>query len=67
MALKAGAEVIKAENVISTDIDNYNAIGFSSGVYRDILHESLSETINKLPDQNDKNASYKVKLLKRYI
>ena len=56
IALKVGAEAIKAEDVNPVDINDYDILGFGSGVYHGRLHSELSEIIDKLSFQNDKKS-----------
>ena len=56
MALKSGADIIKAKDINSIDIKDYDILGFGSGVYNGRLHSELSEIIEKLPYQNDKKS-----------
>jgi len=56
MAIKVGAEIIKAKDVNHIDINNYDILGFGSGVYNGRLHSKLTEIIEKLPHQNNKKS-----------
>jgi len=56
IAVKIGAEVKKANDVSPIDIENYDIIGFGSGVYRGRLHNEISDIIGSLPFQNNKKA-----------
>jgi len=56
MAIKSGADVIKAEDMNPNDVNRYDIIGFGSGVYNGKLHEDLLEIINKLPYQDNKKS-----------
>ena len=54
MAEKIGAEVKKANDVNLTEIDDYDIIGFGSGVYNGRLHSEISNIIDRLPYQNNR-------------
>ena len=56
MATKIATEVKKAKDVTSEIINNYDIVGFGSGVYNGRLHEELSEIIDKLPYQDNKKS-----------
>ena len=56
MATKIEAELIEAKDVNPTDIDNYDIIGFGSGVYNGRLHQDLSGIIDKIPYQDNKKS-----------
>ena len=56
MAIKIDAEFKEAKDVNTEDINNYDILGFGSGVYNGRLHSKLSEIIEKLPYQNDKKS-----------
>ena len=56
MAIKIDAEVKKANDINPEDINNYDIIGFVSGVYNGILHSEISDIINDLPYQEGKKA-----------
>ena len=51
MTEKIGAEVKKANDVNLTEIDNYDIIGFGSGVYRGRFHSEISDTIENFSHQ----------------
>ncbi|MGQ9478992.1 MAG: flavodoxin family protein [Thermoproteota archaeon] len=58
---KAIADVLNADLVKPTEVDNtvisrYGLIGFGSGIYFRKHHKSLFSLIDKLPDQNGKQA-----------
>ncbi len=54
MASKIGAEVKNAKDVNPIEINNYDIIGFGSGVYRGRIHNEISDIIDNLPYQNGK-------------
>jgi flavodoxin len=54
MAEKIGAELKKAKVVNLTEVDNYDIIGFGSGVYHGRLHGEISSIIDSMPYQNNK-------------
>ena len=56
MATKIEAEFKEAKDVSTEDINNYDIIGFGSGVYSGSLHEDLSYIIEKLPYQDNKKS-----------
>ncbi len=56
IAIKVGAEIIKAKDINPIDLDNYDILGFGSGVYHGRLHNELLELIDKLPCQKDKKS-----------
>jgi flavodoxin len=51
MAKKIDAFALKAEDADSKDIDNYNIIGFGSGIYNGRFHKELSEIISNTSHQ----------------
>jgi flavodoxin len=53
-AEKTDSELINISDVNDVDIENYNLIGFGSGVYRESLSPKLFRLIDKL-DLRDKN------------
>ena len=56
MATKIEAELIEAKDVSAEDINNFNIIGFGSGVYSGRLHEDLSKIIDKISYQHNKKS-----------
>jgi flavodoxin len=56
MATKIDTELKEAKEVGTEDINNYDIIGFGSGVYNGSFHKNLSEIINKIPYQDNKKA-----------
>ena len=54
MAEKVGADILKAADVSLNKFEEYDTIGFGSGVYNGKLHKELSEILSKLPQQDDK-------------
>ena len=56
MAEKIEAELKEAKEVSAGDINNYDIIGFGSGVYNGRLHRDISEIIDKIPYQNNKKS-----------
>jgi flavodoxin len=56
MASKIEAEIKSAKDVRPIEINNYEIIGFGSGVYYGRLNSELSDIIDKLPFQKDKNS-----------
>jgi flavodoxin len=56
MASKIGAEVKSARDLNPIEINNYDIIGFGSGVYSGRLHEDLSKIIDKISYQHNKKS-----------
>ncbi|MBM3709672.1 MAG: flavodoxin [Actinobacteria bacterium] len=56
MTAKIGAEIKKAKDVNLTEIDNYDIIGFGSGVYHGRFHSEISDIIENLSYQNNKKS-----------
>ena len=56
MAAKIEAELKEAKDVNTEDINNYDIIGFGSGVYSGRLHEDLSKIIDKISYQHNKKS-----------
>ena len=56
MAVKSGADIIKAGDINPNDVNRYDIIGFGSGVYNGKLHEDILTIINKLPYQDNKKS-----------
>ena len=56
MAEKIEAELKEAKEVSAGDINNYDIIGFGSGVYNGRLYRDISEIIDKIPYQNNKKS-----------
>ena len=54
MAYKIDAEVKNAKDVNPIEINNYDRVGFGSGVYRGRIHNEISDIIDNLPYQNGK-------------
>ena len=54
MAEKINADILKAADVNLNKFEEYDTIGFGSGVYNGKLHKELSEILSKLPQQDDK-------------
>ncbi len=49
------ADVIEANEFDINNFDNYNLIGFGSGIYDDKFHNSIFELVEKLPSLKRKN------------
>ena len=56
MAEKVGADIVKAADVNLNKFEEYDIVGFGSGVYNGKLHKELSEILSKLSQQDDKKA-----------
>lgn len=56
MAEKVGADILKAADVNLNKFEEYDIVGFGSGVYNGKLHKELSEILSKLSQQDDKKA-----------
>ena len=56
IAEKVGANILKAADVNLNKFEEYDIVGFGSGVYNGKLHKELSEILSKLPQQDDKKA-----------
>jgi len=56
MAEKINADILKAADVNSNKFEEYDIVGFGSGVYNGKLHKELSEILSKIPQQDDKKA-----------
>ena len=56
MAAKIGADLEEAKEVRTEDINNYEIIGFGSGVYNGRFHKDLLEIIDNIPHQDNKKA-----------
>ena len=54
MAEKINADILKAADVNLNKFEEYDIVGFGSGVYNGKLHKELSEILSKLPQQDDK-------------
>ncbi|MGZ5548309.1 MAG: flavodoxin family protein [Nitrososphaeraceae archaeon] len=54
MATKIESELKEAKDVNTEDINNYDIIGFGSGVYRGRLHSEISNIIDNLPYKDGK-------------
>jgi flavodoxin len=53
MAGVLGADVAGPEELPYTNLDQYDLVGFSSGVYYGRMHEALFEWLNGLPDASE--------------
>jgi len=56
MAEKINADILKAADVGLNKFEEYDIVGFGSGVYNGRLHKELSEILSKLPKQDYKKA-----------
>ena len=56
MAAKIGADLKEAREVKAEDINNYEIIGFGSGVYNGRFHKDLLEIIDNISHQDNKKA-----------
>ena len=56
MAAKVGADLKEAKEVKAEDINNYEIIGFGSGVYNGRFHKDLLEIIDNISHQDNKKA-----------
>ena len=56
MAAALGATMVKAKDVDAKMLDEYDLIGFGSGIYNQRHHISMFELINRLPVQSHKKA-----------
>jgi len=56
MAEKINADILKAADVNLNKFEEYDIVGFGSGVYNGKLHKELSEILSKLSQQDDKKA-----------
>ena len=56
MATKIEANFKEVKHVNTEDINNYDIIGFGSGVYNGRFHKNLSEIIDKIPHQDNKKS-----------
>jgi len=56
MAAKIGADLEEAKEVRIENINNYEIIGFGSGVYNGRFHKDLLEIIDNIPYQDNKKA-----------
>jgi len=56
MAEKVGTDILKATDVNLNKFEEYDIVGFGSGVYNGKLHKELSEILSKLSQQDDKKA-----------
>lgn len=56
MAAKIGADLKEAREVRAEDINNYEIIGFGSGVYNGRFHKDLLEIIDNISHQDNKKA-----------
>jgi flavodoxin len=56
MAEKINADILKVADVNLNKFEEYDIVGFGSGVYNGKLHKELSEILSKIPQQDDKKA-----------
>ncbi len=56
MAEKINADILKAADVNLNKFEEYDIVGFGSGVYNGKLHKELSEILSKLSKQDGKKA-----------
>jgi flavodoxin len=56
MAAKIDVDLEEAKEVRTEDINNYEIIGFGSGVYNGRFHKDLLEIIDNIPHQDNKKA-----------
>jgi len=56
MAAKIDVDLKEAKEVRTEDINNYEIIGFGSGVYNGRFHKDLLEIIDNIPHQDNKKA-----------
>ena len=56
MAEKINADILKAADASLNKFEEYDIVGFGSGVYNGKLHKELSEILSKIPQQDDKKA-----------
>jgi flavodoxin len=56
MAEKVSADISKAADVNINKFEEYDIVGFGSGVYNGKLHKELSEILSKLSQQEGKKA-----------
>ncbi len=56
MAEKINADILKAADVNLDKFEEYDIVGFGSGVYNGKLHKELSGILSKLSQQDDKKA-----------
>ncbi|GAG57821.1 unnamed protein product [marine sediment metagenome] len=56
MAEKINVDILKAADVNLNKFEEYDIVGFGSGVYNGKLHKELSEILSKLSQQDDKKA-----------
>ena len=56
MAEKINADILKAADFNLNKFEEYDIVGFGSGVYNGKLHKELSEILSKLSQQDDKKA-----------
>ena len=56
MAEKINADILRAADVNLNKFEEYDILGFGSGVYNGKLHKELSEILSKLSQQDDKKA-----------
>lgn len=53
LAEKSGSDLVKLSNINNIDIENYDLIGFGSGIYKESLSPKLYKFVDKL-DLQDK-------------
>ncbi|MBA7470940.1 hypothetical protein ES707_06231 [subsurface metagenome] len=56
MAEKINADILKAADVNLNKFEEYDIVGFGSGVYNGKLHKELSEILSKISQQDDRKA-----------
>lgn len=56
MAEVLKAKVVKPEQVGPKDLEQYDLVGFGSGIYMDKPHRTILEFVEKLPDQECRKA-----------
>jgi flavodoxin len=56
MAEAINADIVEAKHIRIDTLDNYNLIGFGSGIYAGKFHKNVLDLISKLPKLNNKKA-----------
>lgn len=56
MAESINADIIKAEDIDINALNDYNLIGFGSGIYAGKMHKNILELMDKLPVYSNKKA-----------
>jgi hypothetical protein len=51
-------KAVKPQEVDPEKLQEYDLVGFGSGIYDAILHTSISDLVGKLPQVGGKNAFY---------